>query len=72
MSKIIKYFLAAHYLPTMLLFIGLIIGGLPSLTNKISDRINKSNILILLMVFLTITSLSLFNSDNNINFNTIL
>ena len=30
-SKVIKYALDLYYLPTMLLFIGLIIGGIPSI-----------------------------------------
>ena len=34
-SKVIKYFLSAYYLPTMLLFIGLIVGGVPPLIDKI-------------------------------------
>jgi len=70
-SKVIKYFLAAHYLPTMLLFIGLIIGGIPPLIDKVKVDINKNNILTLIIVFLIVTSISLFKGNNNISFDTI-
>ncbi|MBE6153778.1 MAG: DUF368 domain-containing protein [Firmicutes bacterium] len=70
-SKIIKHFLTIYYLPTMLLFIGLIIGGIPSFINKVKTSINKKNIMILLGVFITVTTLSLFKSNNNISFDSI-
>ncbi len=71
MSKVIKYFLAAFYLPTMLLFIGLIIGGIPPLIDKIKVNTNKNNIIILIVVFVIVTTLSLFKTNNNINLDTI-
>ena len=82
-SKAIKYFLATHYLPTMLLFIGLIIGGIPSLITKIKNTYkiphfallieikntyNKKNVITLMLIFLLVTMLSLFKGNNNISF----
>lgn len=71
MSKVIKYFLATFYLPTMLLFIGLIIGGIPPLIDKVKVDTNKKNIIVLVIVFIIVTFLSLFKSNNNISLNTI-
>lgn len=71
MSKVIKFFLAAFYLPTMLLFIGLIIGGIPPLIDKVKIDTNKKNIIILVIVFIIVTSLSLFKSNNDISLNDI-
>ena len=41
-SKIINYALDHFYLPTILLFIGLIIGGVPNLFKKVKTK-NKKN-----------------------------
>ena len=68
-SKIIKYFLATHYLPTMLLFIGLIIGGVPSILTKIKKPYKKNNFIVLILIFLLVTFLSLFKGNNNIIIN---
>ena len=69
-SKIIKLSLIKFYLPTMLLFIGLILGGVPMLIKKVkSFRSNsKINILITSIVFIFITLLSLINFSNNNDF----
>ena len=37
-SKVVLYFLNTYYLPTILLFIGLIIGGMPMLFKKINIK----------------------------------
>ena len=52
----------------MLLFIGLIIGGIPSLVTKVDNTFNKKNFITLIVVFLLVTVLSLFKVSNNINF----
>lgn len=51
MSKVIKFSLDNYYLPTMLLFVGLISGGLPLLIGKVKGKCNKYNLLILLLSF---------------------
>lgn len=69
-SKIIKYSLLNFYLPTMLLFIGLIIGGVPSLFKKIKSfgDASKNNFTLTTIVFILIFLLSFLNFNNNINF----
>lgn len=73
-SKIIKYTLEHYYLPTMLLFIGMIIGGIPSIINEAKKEKSLKNIIIMLIPFIIIFLLSITcnvaynNSDKNINF----
>lgn len=72
-SKIIKFSILNFYLPTMLLFIGLIIGGVPSLLKKIKNfkSTSNKNIILTLIVFILIITTSLINTGNNINFKNI-
>lgn len=73
-SKLIKYFLIKFYFPTMLLFIGLIIGGIPSLINKIKSfkKNNIKNVLIAVITFFIFSFLALINfSSKNNYFGTI-
>src|SRR5574344_398042 len=49
-SKIIILALNNYYLPTMLLFIGLIIGGIPSIVKIAKKEKTRFNILIMLML----------------------
>jgi len=70
-SKIIIYCLNSYYLCTMLLFIGLIIGGIPSIIKKAKDEYkNKNNLFILLLIivgiiFLTINPIYIKLYENN-------
>lgn len=50
-SKLIAYLLDNYYLFTMTFFIGLIIGGIPSLYKKINKSFNIKNILIFIITF---------------------
>lgn len=65
-SKVIKYTLDYYYLPTMLLFIGLIIGGIPSIIKEVKSEKSLKNIIIMLIPFVLVFILSitstLFNS----------
>jgi len=64
-SNVVDYFLTNHYLPTMLLFIGLIIGGLPELFKKIDKKnIKKSNIIIFIISLSFVFLLSLVGEQN--------
>lgn len=68
-SNVIKYMLDNFYLPTMLLFIGLILGGIPTLIAKIEHQ--SSNIiskLIFLLIFLLVISLSFLSGNNEFIF----
>ena len=63
-SKLIKYSLDMYYLPTMLLFIGLIIGGIPSIFKEINDKKSFENIIIMIIPFLIIFLLSITSTDS--------
>lgn len=63
-SKIINYALSKYYFEVMMLFIGLIIGTIPTVTNKIQKKDNYLTIISFLIFF--------FISINNINNNYII
>jgi putative membrane protein len=66
-SNVIKYSLDTFYLPTMLLFIGLIIGGIPMLFSKVEKKsLNVPNISISIIMFLIVILLSLLNTNNQV------
>lgn len=60
-SKIIVFMLSNYYVYTMLLFIGLIIGGIPSIVKEIDKRNYKYFIITLILI----TLINLFNINNN-------
>ena len=68
LSKVIKLSLDNFYLPTMLLFIGLIIGGIPSIINEAKQEKSIKNIIIMVIPFILILLMSIistvFNSSN--------
>ena len=68
LSKVIKLSLDNFYLPTMLLFIGLIIGGIPSIINEAKQEKSIKNIIIMVIPFILIFLMSIistvFNSSN--------
>lgn len=73
-SKLIKISLDNFYVPTMLLFIGLILGSVPPLFEKTKRETKKYNIIIFLVVFIGISAISLLNLENKVvinNFNVI-
>ena len=64
-SKIIDYSLTTFYLPTMLLFIGLMAGGIPSIYKKIKkDVFNINYILCFIISFLIVIFISTLNTTN--------
>ncbi len=66
-SKLINYSLSNFYLPTMLLFIGLILGGIPSIVNEIKHDKSFKNIFILIIPIIIILLLSsITNCFNNV------
>lgn len=62
-SNIIRYFINAYYIPTMMLFIGLILGGTYNYSKKI--EFSLKNIIIIIFIILFITIISLGNVNNN-------
>ena len=64
-SGLVIYFLYNYYLPTMLLFIGLIMGGFPNLVDSINiKKINFFHILILILSFSTVFLISFVGTQN--------
>ncbi len=69
-SKIINYSLTYYYLPTMLFFIGLIIGGIPSIIKETKKEVSLKNInlsLIAIIFILGIGFLSKIFSFNKVD-----
>ena len=64
-SNTILYFLTNYYLPTIMLFIGLICGGIPMLFKKINIRkIRKSDLIILISSLFFVLLLSNIGKQN--------
>lgn len=65
-SKMIAFFLTYFYLPTMLLFIGLITGGTPDLITKVKNYPkHKSHLPIMIMSFSIVVSLGFAQINPN-------
>lgn len=63
-SKIIAFFMAHYYLSTMLLFLGMIMGGMPNQWQHIQlYRKTKSHFFFFLLAFFFVISLSFINVD---------
>ena len=63
-SGLILYFINNYYFPTILLFIGLIMGGIPSLIDNINiKKVKFIHILILTLSFSTVFLISLVNGQ---------
>lgn len=68
-SNLIKFFLNQFYLPTMLLFIGLILGGVSLFLEEFKDKkISKSNISIAVIIFIIMLLITFLSKENNITF----
>lgn len=68
-SKIIDYSLTKFYLETMLLFVGLVIGGIPSIIKKTDRR--DTAIVIVTFLFFVLISIANINNSYIINNNFI-
>ena len=62
-SNIVRYFIGNYYLSTMMLFIGLIVGGTYNFSKNIVYSIK--NIIIIILVILLVGGISLFNINNS-------
>ena len=60
-SNIINYTLSNYYVCTMLLFIGLIIGGIPSILKEV----DKKDYIYSIITIIIFTIISLLNINNN-------
>ncbi len=69
LSHAISFSLENYVLPTILFFIGAILGGIPMLVNKVSgNRLKISNIIIFLITFSLIILLLFLNGENVVSF----
>lgn len=66
-SKVIVFALNNYYFSTMLLFIGLIIGGLPSIIKTAKQEINIKNAIILVIPFILFLIFDILTNNVNIN-----
>ena len=73
MSKIIGYSLEHYPIPTTIFFIELILGGMPVIFKKVKNHyISIPNLLIFLITFIIVISLSFLDSgDRVVNFNNL-
>lgn len=62
-SKIISFFLTKYYLYTTMLFLGLIIGGIPVIKNKITPK--KSNNFLIILSFILMLTITLVSPTNH-------
>ena len=69
LSRVISFCLDKYTLATILFFIGLILGGIPLLNKKIKGHYkNVSNIIIFLLSFGFVISLSILKGENVVSF----
>lgn len=61
-SKIISFFLTKYYLYTTILFLGLIMGGIPIINNKINNR--KRNYFLMIISLVIMTTITLVTPTN--------
>lgn len=65
-SNVVMYCLNNYYLPTMLLFIGMIVGGLKPLFQEIKyEKVKLKNVIICCIVIIAILALSLLDFGND-------
>ena len=67
-SRVISYSLEKYPLPTIMFFIGLILGGIPMLYKKIKGNSKPSNTFIFILTFSLVIGLMFLKSGNNVSF----
>ncbi len=73
LSNVITYSLENYVLPTVLFFIGAILGGIPMLFKKLKNsKVSIFNILIFLLTFSVIILLLFFNGNKVVSFNNMV
>lgn len=68
-SNLIMYCLDNYYLPTMLLFIGMIIGCIPDIVKKAKINVTRKNVILMVLPFIILLLLNIF-SNNAFNIST--
>lgn len=72
MSKLIIFYLNKNYFLVMMLFIGLIIGGVISVFKKVSEDVSIKNFFLLIIPFLILYFLNLLTNNINLTLNLTL
>ncbi|MFA5604220.1 MAG: DUF368 domain-containing protein [Bacilli bacterium] len=64
MSKLIKVLLLNYYFIIICFFVGLILGGIPSIFKEVKGHYNKKNIMLFIFFLLLVTSLTFIDTNN--------
>ncbi len=70
-SNIISICLDKYTFATILFFIGIILGGLPKLFNKVKDKFNINNLLVLIITFSIVIFMKFISTNNVVSLNNI-
>ena len=70
-SKIISFLLDNFYLPTMLLFVGLIMGGILPIYKNIKVKKDIKNILLALVIFIIIMTIPFIQNRGNVSLESV-
>ncbi len=68
LSKLISYCLEKYTLATILLFLGLIVGGIPLIAKKVKGKISISNIIIFILTFSLVIAMALLKGSGEVSF----
>ncbi len=63
-SNIIMYCLDNYYLPTMLLFIGMIIGCIPEIVKMAKKKVTRKNVILMLIPFIILLLLNVLSKNS--------
>ena len=68
LSKVISFCLDKYALATILLFVGLILGGIPLIAKRVKSKISISNIIIFVLTFSLVIALALLKGEGSVSF----
>lgn len=63
-SNVIMYCLDNYYLPTMLLFIGMIIGCIPGIVEMAKKKVTRRNVILMLIPFIILLLLNVLSNNS--------
>jgi putative membrane protein len=65
MSNVISYSLSNYAFATTMLFVGLILGGLPPILNRLKENYKQENIIYLIISFIIVILITLLGNDGS-------
>jgi putative membrane protein len=71
MSNVISYALSNYQMITLIFFIGLILGGIPTLYKKVAKENKINNYIYVLIGFLFVILISLFNNTSSVDLSSV-